>query len=72
MGEELLSTLELARQSLPADAHPVHATRMYLIARIVRRALELEPEYWSDALDQVERIADDVVIRRQQEDDSRE
>lgn len=64
MLDELLFTLEIARESLPDDAHPVHKTRLYLIERMVKRALEREPEYWRASFDQAEQIADAAVLRQ--------
>lgn len=64
MLDELLFTLEAARRSLPDDAHPVHKARLYLIERMVKRALEREPEYWRASFDQAEQLADAAVLRR--------
>jgi hypothetical protein len=38
MLEELMFTMEIARGSLPADAHPVHTIRLYMIERMIARA----------------------------------
>jgi hypothetical protein len=43
MLDELLFTLKIARQELPADAHAVHAVRLFLIEQIVQRAVEQNP-----------------------------
>jgi hypothetical protein len=67
MLDDLLFTLEEARKALPADAHPVHAVRLYLVERMVKRALEQEPEYWRGAMVQAEQIADEAVMRRLRE-----
>jgi hypothetical protein len=40
MTDDLLFSLKMARQSLPSDTHHIHAARLYLIERIVARALD--------------------------------
>jgi hypothetical protein len=50
MLDDLLFTLKITREELPTDAHSVHTVRLFLIERIIRRALEQEPEYWRNAL----------------------
>ncbi len=70
MIDELLFTLQMARESLPSDAHAVHAVRLFLIEHIVRRALEQEPEYWRGVMVDAEKFADDAVLRRLQEGES--
>jgi hypothetical protein len=64
MLDELLFTLEIARQSLPADAHAVHTVRLYLVERMIKRALEVEPDYWRASFDKGETIADTAVTNR--------
>jgi hypothetical protein len=64
MIDELLFTLEIARKWLPSDAHPVHTARLYLVERMVKRALETELDYWRAAFDQAERLADTAVMNR--------
>lgn len=64
MDDDLLFTLELVRKSMPSNGHPVHIARLYLIERIVKRALEQKPDYWRDALADAERLADEAVMRR--------
>ena len=66
MTDDLLFTLEIARKSLPSDAHPVHLARLYLVERMVKRALMQEPDYWRDALVEAEQLADEAVMRRLQ------
>jgi len=62
MIDELLFTLKIAREALPSDAHAVHAVRMYLIERMIRRVLEQEPEYWRESFDQAEQIGDGIAL----------
>jgi hypothetical protein len=64
MIDDLLFSLKIARQSLANDAHPIHAARLYLIEQIVKRALEIEPEHWRDALLSVERLSDETNPRQ--------
>ena len=64
MLDDLLFTLKIARQELPADAHSVHTLRLFLIERIIRRAFEQDSEYWRAALADAEQIADDIELRR--------
>ena len=66
MLDDLLFTLKIARQELPADAHSAHAVRLFVIERIIRRAWEQEPEYWRGALANAEQIADEMELRRLQ------
>jgi hypothetical protein len=70
MLDDLIFTLEVARKSLPADADPVHAARLSLIERMVKRALEIEPDYWRGAQDEAEHQADDTAMRRLQGEDT--
>ena len=62
MIDGLLRTLEIARKSLPADAHPIHAARLSLIERMVTRALTTEPEYWRKSIAQIEQHADETAM----------
>lgn len=64
MIDELLFSLKIARQSLPADAHHIHAARLYLVEHIVKRALDTEPDYWRGALADVERLSDETNPRQ--------
>jgi hypothetical protein len=64
MIDELLFTLKIAREALPSDAHAVHAVRLYLIERMIRRVLEQEPEYWRESFDQAEQIGDSIALGR--------
>jgi hypothetical protein len=64
MIDDLLFSLKIARQSLPSDTHHIHAARLYLIERIVARALDVEPEYWRDALASVEQLSDETNPRQ--------
>jgi hypothetical protein len=64
MLDELLFTLETARKCLPSDADPAHVERLNLIERIVKRALEQEPDYWRNALQRVDDITSDAAIER--------
>ena len=70
MLDDLLFTLAIARKSLPSDADPVHAARLSLIERMVRRALEIEPDYWRGAQDEAEHRADDAAMRRLRGEDT--
>jgi hypothetical protein len=63
MLEGLRRTLDIARKSLPADAHPVHAARLHLVEQMVKRALEQEPDYWRESIAQVEQRADEMATR---------
>jgi len=64
MIDELLFTLKIAREALPSDAHAIHAVRLYLIERMIRRALEQEPEYWRESFNQAEQIGDRIALGR--------
>jgi hypothetical protein len=64
MLDDLLFTLKITREELPTDAHSVHTVRLFLIERIIRPALEQEPEYWRNALANAEQIAGEMELRR--------
>jgi hypothetical protein len=64
MIDDLLFSLKIAREALPADAHHIHAARLYLVEQIVKRALEAEPEHWRDSLANVEQLSDEANPRQ--------
>jgi Arc/MetJ family transcription regulator len=72
MIDELLFTLKIAREALPSDAHAVHAVRLYLIERMIRRVLEQELEYWRASFDHAEQIGDSIALGRLEGDKSDE
>jgi hypothetical protein len=46
----LLEALALCRQELPPDAHPIYLVRIQIIERLIKHAVEREPQFWTDTL----------------------
>lgn len=59
----LLEALELCRQQL--DTHPIYTVRLQVIERLIKHAIEREPQFWADVLSRGERVADQVAAQRQ-------
>jgi hypothetical protein len=55
--ENILFTLEIARKSLPAEAHPIHYARLQLVERMVRSCYT---ECWDRLAAEAEQIADEA------------
>jgi len=64
MIDDLLFTLKIAREALPSDAHAIHAVRLYLIERMIRRVMEQESEYWREAFNHAEQIGHSIALGR--------
>lgn len=62
--DDLLLTLQICRQELPPDTHPVHLVRIQVIERVIRRAVEREPQLWEETLARGERVVDQVQTQR--------
>jgi hypothetical protein len=62
--DDLLFTLQICRQELPENTHPVHLVRLQVIERLIKRACEKEPQYWADTLARGERVVDQVQAQR--------
>ena len=62
---DLLITLQICRQELPEDTHPIHLVRLQVIERLIKRAVEREPQLWADTLARGERVVDTVAAQRE-------
>ena len=62
----LLITLAICRQELPKDVHPIHLVRLQVIERLIKYAVEREPDLWAVTLVRGERVVDQVQAQREQ------
>ena len=62
----LLEALALCREQLPPDTHPIYLIRIQIIERLIKHAVEREPQAWTDIFARGERVADQVLAQRQQ------
>jgi hypothetical protein len=60
----LLDTLAICRQELPKDTHPIHLIRIQVIERLIKHAVEREPQLWASTLARGERVVDQVQAQR--------
>lgn len=60
----LLNTLACCRQALPKDTHPIHLVRIQVIERLIKHAVEREPQFWADTLARGEYTVDQALAQR--------
>jgi hypothetical protein len=60
----LLDTLTICRDALPKDTHPIWLIRLQVLERLVKHAVEREPQFWTDTLARGERVVDQVQAQR--------
>jgi hypothetical protein len=64
--DDLRITLQVCRDALPRDTHPIYVARMHLIWQIVQCAVHEQEPYWANRLAQAERAVDAELARREQ------